>query len=60
MRQFCDEALNTRIGYLSVSIVGFVMEESLREAACVGDLASVTKLIQAGVDVNSANKINGW
>jgi len=36
------------------------MEESLREAACVGDLAAVTKLIEAGVNVNSANKLNGW
>ena len=40
--------------------MGLVMEESLREAACVGDLVAVTKLIQAGVDVNSANKMNGW
>ena len=40
--------------------MGFVMEESLREAACVGDLTAVTKLIEAGVNVNSANKMNGW
>lgn len=40
--------------------MGFVMEESLREAACVGDFSAVTKLIEAGVNVNSANKINGW
>ena len=37
-----------------------VREEQLREAACVGDVVALNKLIQHGVDVNSKNAINGW
>ncbi|KAM3922023.1 ankyrin repeat domain-containing protein 40 [Leptodactylus fuscus] len=36
------------------------MEERLREAAALGDLDEVQKLLSAGVDVNSQNEINGW
>lgn len=35
-------------------------QELLREAACLGDVELVTKLVNEGVDVNSANDLNGW
>ena len=35
--------------------------EKLREAACIGDIAQVNRLLQSGsVDVNDKNKMNGW
>ncbi|KAH9490032.1 Transmembrane 9 super member 3 [Bulinus truncatus] len=34
--------------------------ERLREAACYGDLVSITKLESQGVDINSKNVVNGW
>lgn len=37
-----------------------VLEEKLREAACYGDLDSLTALLKEGVNVNSAHAINGW
>ncbi|KAM9296844.1 ankyrin repeat domain-containing protein 40 [Gastrophryne carolinensis] len=36
------------------------MEERLREAAALGDLDEVQKLLNSGVDINSQNEINGW
>ena len=36
------------------------MEESLREAACVGNLLTVKKMVENGVSVNSQNSMNGW
>ncbi|XP_072259381.1 ankyrin repeat domain-containing protein 40 [Pyxicephalus adspersus] len=36
------------------------MEERLREAAALGDLEEVQKLLSSGVEVNSQNEINGW
>ncbi|KAM8947408.1 ankyrin repeat domain-containing protein 40 [Pelodytes ibericus] len=36
------------------------MEERLREAAALGDLEEVQKLLKSGVDINSQNEINGW
>ncbi|XP_068118807.1 ankyrin repeat domain-containing protein 40 [Hyperolius riggenbachi] len=36
------------------------MEERLREAAALGDLEEVQKLLRSGVDINSQNEINGW
>lgn len=36
------------------------LEEQLRESACYGDQDAMTSLLQAGVNVNSANSINGW
>ncbi len=35
-------------------------EEKLREASCLGDIVAVKQLVQAGVDVNSQNTVNGW
>lgn len=35
-------------------------EEVLREAASVGNLKEISKLIDLGVNVNSVNKVNGW
>jgi ankyrin repeat protein len=35
-------------------------EELLREAACLGNLEAVIQLVQAGVDVNAQNGMNGW
>lgn len=36
-------------------------DESFREAACNGDIESLNKLLQVfTVDVNAANKVNGW
>ena len=37
-----------------------ILEEKLRESACVGDLETVQLLVQKGVDVNAAHDINGW
>ncbi|KAM6050188.1 ankyrin repeat domain-containing protein 40-like isoform 2-T2 [Theristicus caerulescens] len=36
------------------------LEERLREAAALGDLAEVRRLLGAGADINSRNEINGW
>ncbi|MEE6506679.1 hypothetical protein FKM82_007790 [Ascaphus truei] len=36
------------------------MEERLREAAALGDLEEVQKLLQNGANPNSQNEINGW
>eukprot|EP00095_Tigriopus_kingsejongensis_P001698 maker-scaffold1305_size49401-snap-gene-0.16 protein:Tk01698 transcript:maker-scaffold1305_size49401-snap-gene-0.16-mRNA-1 annotation:"ankyrin repeat domain 40" len=36
------------------------MEEKLREAACFGDLDSLTTLLNKGADINAQHKINGW
>lgn len=35
-------------------------DEVLREAACVGNIDSVRKLVQMGASVNSQNIVNGW
>jgi len=37
-----------------------VLEEQLREAACIGDTEAVRELINIGVDVNAKHAINGW
>ncbi|KAJ8678873.1 hypothetical protein QAD02_014660 [Eretmocerus hayati] len=37
-----------------------LLEEKLREAACVGDTDAVQGLINLGVDVNTQHSINGW
>lgn len=36
------------------------LEERLREAAALGDVAEVRRLLVAGVDIDSRNEINGW
>lgn len=36
------------------------MGESLREAACLGNLQAVEKLIANGASINSQNSMNGW
>lgn len=37
------------------------LNEKLREAACIGDVQQVTKLLSSkDVDVNSKHKVNGW
>ncbi|XP_053564440.1 ankyrin repeat domain-containing protein 40 [Bombina bombina] len=36
------------------------MEERLREAAALGDLEEVKKILKSGVNINSQNEINGW
>lgn len=37
-----------------------MMEENLREAACIGDFEAVEELLLKGVDVNGENEINHW
>ena len=37
-----------------------LMDESLREAACQGNLDSLKRLLQTGSNVNSQNGMNGW
>ena len=37
-----------------------ILEEQLREAACVGDTDAVQELVNLGVDVNARHAINGW
>ncbi|XP_015270479.1 PREDICTED: ankyrin repeat domain-containing protein 40-like [Gekko japonicus] len=36
------------------------LQERLREAAALGDIEEVQRLVGAGADVNSQNEINGW
>uniref|UniRef100_A0A8C6YVC4 Ankyrin repeat domain-containing protein 40-like n=1 Tax=Nothoprocta perdicaria TaxID=30464 RepID=A0A8C6YVC4_NOTPE len=36
------------------------LPERLREAAALGDVDEVRRLLRAGADVNSRNEINGW
>jgi hypothetical protein len=35
-------------------------EETLREAACAGDVDRVRVLLQAGVNPNAKNAVNEW
>lgn len=35
-------------------------DEALREAACIGNLTAVKKLINNGISINSQNVMNGW
>ncbi|KAM4797614.1 ankyrin repeat domain-containing protein 40-like [Urocitellus parryii] len=35
-------------------------QERLREAAALGDIREVQKLVESRVDVNSQNEVNGW
>ncbi|RZC27648.1 ankyrin repeat domain-containing protein 40 [Asbolus verrucosus] len=37
-----------------------VLEEKLREAACIGDIEAVLALLSENLDINSKNSINGW
>ncbi|CAH1154652.1 unnamed protein product [Phaedon cochleariae] len=37
-----------------------ILEEKLREAACLGDVDAVTTLLSQNIDVNSQNSMNGW
>lgn len=37
-----------------------LLEESLREAACIGDIDAVKELLLKGVDPNAKHDINGW
>jgi len=37
-----------------------MLEDSLREASCVGDIEVVEELLNKGVNVNSKHDINGW
>ncbi|XP_015266250.1 PREDICTED: ankyrin repeat domain-containing protein 40 isoform X2 [Gekko japonicus] len=36
------------------------LQERLREAAALGDIEEVQRLVEFGVNVNSQNEINGW
>ncbi|XP_063229570.1 ankyrin repeat domain-containing protein 40-like isoform X2 [Bacillus rossius redtenbacheri] len=36
------------------------LEESLREASCIGDIEAVEELISKGINVNSKHALNGW
>lgn len=36
------------------------LEDSLREACCIGDIEGVEELLNKGVDVNAKHGINGW
>uniref|UniRef100_A0A8C8R7N6 Ankyrin repeat domain 40 n=1 Tax=Pelusios castaneus TaxID=367368 RepID=A0A8C8R7N6_9SAUR len=36
------------------------LQERLREAAALGDIGEVQRLVELGVNVNSRNEINGW
>nr|XP_023027255.1 ankyrin repeat domain-containing protein 40-like [Leptinotarsa decemlineata]XP_023027256.1 ankyrin repeat domain-containing protein 40-like [Leptinotarsa decemlineata]XP_023027257.1 ankyrin repeat domain-containing protein 40-like [Leptinotarsa decemlineata] len=37
-----------------------ILEEKLREAACVGDSEAVINLLTQNIDINSQNSVNGW
>jgi hypothetical protein len=36
------------------------LEDTLREACCIGDIEGVEELVNKGIDVNAKNNINGW
>ena len=36
------------------------MEETLREAACMGNICTLKKILQTGAKVNAQNPVNGW
>ena len=35
-------------------------EAGLREAACIGNVKAVKKLINSGININTQNAMNGW
>lgn len=37
-----------------------ILEEKLREAACLGDIKTVENLIKENININSRQKANGW
>lgn len=37
-----------------------ILEEKLRESACVGDAETLQILLQKGINVNAKHDINGW
>ncbi|KAG5886170.1 hypothetical protein JTB14_024850 [Gonioctena quinquepunctata] len=37
-----------------------ILEEKLREAACIGDTEAITSLLSQNIDINSQNSVNGW
>jgi hypothetical protein len=36
------------------------LEDTLREACCIGDIEGVDELLNKGIDVNAKHNINGW
>lgn len=58
-RRTCQNKL--RIGKINnFPSMASVLEEKLREAACVGDIEAVQALVAQNVNVNSQNSVNGW
>lgn len=47
-------------GKMSALLEQKEQQERLREAAALGDIREVQKLVESGVDVNSQNEVNGW
>lgn len=47
-------------GKMSAGLEQKEQQERLREAAALGDIREVQKLVESGVDVNSQNEVNGW
>ncbi|XP_067403576.1 ankyrin repeat domain-containing protein 40 [Emydura macquarii macquarii] len=45
---------------MTTSIEEKELQERLREAAALGDVGEVQRLVEFGVNVNSQNEINGW
>lgn len=37
-----------------------ILEEKLREAACIGNFETVSELLDKGIDPNTKHAINGW
>ena len=35
-------------------------EDTLREAACIGDIEGVEELLNKGININAKHDINGW
>lgn len=48
------------LGKMSALLEQKEQQERLREAAALGDIREVQKLVESGVDVNSQNEVNGW
>lgn len=45
---------------IQIFLLKMDVNETFREAACLGNLQWVKQLLQMGASVNSQNKMNGW
>lgn len=56
----CREEVGGCGGEMAAPAAERERQERLREAAALGDVEEVRRLLGAGADINSRNEINGW